>query len=150
MTRHFPMTRPRRLRSDDFSRRLVRETTLTPSDLIYPTFVIEGTNQTQSIDSMPGVTRKTIDLWLEDAWQAAELGIPLIALFPVVPAARKSLTAEESYRSDGLVQTAIRALKEAEINIGVMADVALDPYTSHGQDGLIDDSGYVMNDETVS
>ncbi|MDG1115302.1 MAG: porphobilinogen synthase [Pseudomonadales bacterium] len=150
MTRHFPMTRPRRLRSDDFSRRLVRETTLTPSDLIYPTFLIEGSNQTQSIQSMPGVTRKTIDLFLEDAWQAAELGIPLIALFPVVPGERKSLTAEESYRSDGLVQTAIRALKDAEINIGVMADVALDPYTSHGQDGLIDDSGYVMNDETVS
>ena len=149
MTRHFPMTRPRRLRSDDFSRRLVRETTLTPSDLIYPTFVIEGTNQTQSIQSMPGVTRKTIDLFLEDAWQAAELGIPLIALFPVVPGERKSLTAEESYRSDGLVQTAIRALKEAEIKIGVMADVALDPYTSHGQDGIVDaDSGEVLNDQT--
>lgn len=149
MSRQFPHARLRRPRSQPFSRRLVREHVLTAADLIYPTFIIEGDNEQQAVPSMPGVTRKTIDLLLEDAFAAAELGIPLMALFPVVPAEKKTAGGEESHRADGLVQTAIRALKAANINIGIMADVALDPYTSHGQDGLIDDDGYVVNDPTV-
>ena len=149
MSRQFPHARLRRPRSQPFSRRLVQEHVLTAADLIYPTFIIEGDNEQQAVPSMPGVTRKTIDLLLEDAFAAAELGIPLMALFPVVPAEKKTASGEESHRADGLVQTAIRALKAANINIGIMADVALDPYTSHGQDGLIDDDGYVVNDPTV-
>ncbi|MCH1554983.1 MAG: porphobilinogen synthase [Pseudomonadales bacterium] len=149
MKQQFPRTRPRRLRADAFSRRLVAETMLTPADLIYPMFVIEGENKSEAVASMPGIERKTIDLFLEEAAAAADLGIPLIAIFPVVPADKKSLRGEESHRPDGLVQSAIRALKASSIDIGIMADVALDPYTSHGQDGLLNEHGYVVNDETV-
>ena len=139
MKQQFPRTRPRRLRADAFSRRLVAETMLTPADLIYPMFVIEGENKSEAVASMPGIERKTIDLFLEEAAAAADLGIPLIAIFPVVPADKKSLRGEESHRPDGLVQSAIRALKASSIDIGIMADVALDPYTSHGQDGLLNE-----------
>ena len=149
MKQQFPRTRPRRLRADAFSRRLVAETMLTPADLIYPMFVIEGENKSEAVASMPGIERKTIDLFLEEAAAAADLGIPLIAIFPVVPADKKSLRGEESHRPDGLVQSAIRALKASSIDIGIMADVALDPYTNHGQDGLLNEHGYVVNDETV-
>lgn len=149
MTRQFPSTRLRRLRSQPFSRRLVQEHTLSAADLIYPTFVIEGKGKTEPVTSMPGVLRQTVDVLVEDAAEAAALGIPLIAIFPVVPAEKKTEAGEESYRPEGLVQQSIRAIKAAGIEIGIMADVALDPYTSHGQDGVIDESGYVLNDETV-
>jgi len=139
----------RRMRRDDFSRRLMRENQLTASDLIYPVFVLEGENQREAIPSMPGVERLSIDLLLEQAAQCVALGIPLISLFPVVTAEKKSEDAAEAYNPDGLAQRAVRALKSAHPELGVMTDVALDPFTTHGQDGLIDDSGYVLNDETT-
>jgi len=142
-------TRPRRMRSDDFSRRLMRENTLSVDDLIYPVFVIEGENQRQTIDSMPGVERLSIDLLLQDAAEASALGIPAIAIFPVTEEGAKTDSADEAWNPQGLAQRAVRALKEALPELGVMTDVALDPFTSHGQDGLIDNSGYVLNDETV-
>lgn len=145
----FPRARPRRLRKDSFSRRLVREHTLTTDDLIYPVFVLEGRNQREEVASMPGIERLSIDLLLAEAEQLLELGIPAIALFPVTPSERKSPDAREAYNPDGLAQRAVRALKERFPELGVITDVALDPFTSHGQDGLIDDAGYVMNDETV-
>ena len=145
----FPRQRPRRLRRDDFSRRLTRETVLTVDDLIYPLFVLEGTNRREAVTSMPGVERLSIDLLLEECRQAAQLGIPAVALFPVTPPEQKSLDAAEAFNPDGLAQRAIRAIKQALPELGVISDVALDPFTSHGQDGLIDDSGYVLNDETV-
>jgi porphobilinogen synthase len=144
----FPQTRMRRLRANEFSRRLVRENELTTADLIFPMFVLEGSGQRESIASMPGIERLSVDLLLEQAKKIEQLGIPAIALFPVVPAARKSLLAEEAFSSDGLVQRAVRALKEAVPGLGVITDVALDPYTTHGQDGIIDTSGYVLNDVT--
>jgi porphobilinogen synthase len=144
----FPQTRMRRLRSNDFSRRLVRETTLTPSDFIYPVFVLEGSGQREAIPSMPGIERLSIDLLLQQAREIRELGIPAIALFPVVPAERKTLLAEESFNADGLVQRAVRALKDSEPDLGVITDVALDPFTTHGQDGIIDEDSYVLNDVT--
>jgi len=142
-------TRKRRMRKDDFSRRLMRENRLSCDDLIYPMFVIEGDNQRESVESMPGVDRVTIDLLIEEAQQCQQLGIPAIALFPVVSQERKSEGAEEAYNPDGLAQTAVRALKQNVPGIGVITDVALDPFTIHGQDGLIDADGYVLNDETV-
>ena len=145
----FPRQRPRRLRRDDFSRRLTRETVLTVDDLIYPLFVLEGKNRREAVTSMPGVERLSMDLLLEECRQAAQLGIPAVALFPVTPPEQKSLDAAEAYNPDGLAQRAIRAIKQALPELGVISDVALDPFTSHGQDGLIDDSGYVLNDETV-
>ena len=145
----FPRQRPRRLRRDDFSRRLTRETVLTVDDLIYPLFVLEGKNRREAVTSMPGVERLSIDLLLEECRQAAQLGIPAVALFPVTPPEQKSLDAAEAYNPDGLAQRAIRAIKQALPELGVISDVALDPFTSHGQDGLIDDSGYVLNDQTV-
>lgn len=146
--RNFPLTRPRRMRKDDFSRRLMCENVLTTNDLIWPVFVMEGSNQREAIASMPGVERLTLDLLIEEAKQAAALGIPMMALFPVVEQDKKSLDAAEAYNDDGLVPRVVRALKAAVPELGIMTDIALDPYTSHGQDGLIDASGYVLNDET--
>ena len=145
----YPITRMRRMRRDDFSRRLMRENTLTPNDLIWPVFVLEGQGQREAVPSMPGVERLSIDLLVEAAREAYQLGIPVMALFPVTPMAVKSLDAREAFNPDGLAQRAVRALKEAVPELGVMTDVALDPFTTHGQDGLIDEAGYVMNDETV-
>jgi len=145
----FPNTRPRRMRRDDFSRRLMRETTLGADDLIYPVFIIEGDARREKVDSMPGVERLTIDELLKTAGEVTRLGIPALALFPVVPAAKKSENAEEAFNPGGLAQQAVKALKAEYPELGVITDVALDPFTTHGQDGLIDDTGYVLNDETV-
>jgi len=144
----FPRTRLRRMRADDFSRRLMRETTLTVNDLIEPVFVIEGKNRAEPVASMPGVTRVTIDLLLKQAEAWAKLGLPAVALFPVTPKEKKSLTAKEAYNAKGLAQRAVRELKKNIPELGVITDVALDPFTTHGQDGLIDANGYVLNDET--
>lgn len=144
----FPAKRMRRMRRDDFSRRLVRETALGASDLIYPVFVHEGEGASP-VPSLPGVSRKSIDGLLRDAERCVESGIPAIALFPVVPTARKSIDAAGAWDERGLVPRAVRALKARFPALGVITDVALDPYTSHGQDGLVDDAGYVMNDETI-
>jgi len=141
--------RQRRMRSSDFSRRLMRETLLTADDLIYPVFVIEGENQRQTIDSMPGVERISVDLLLEEAREVFTLGIPAIALFPVTSVSSKTDSADEAWNPQGLAQRAVRALKAALPELGVITDVALDPFTTHGQDGLIDETGYVLNDETV-
>ena len=145
----FPQTRMRRLRANDFSRRLVRESSLTPADFIFPVFVLEGSGQRESIPSMPGIERLSIDLLLEQAREIHQLGVPAIALFPVVGSERKSLLAEEAYNRDALVQRAVRTLKDALPELGVITDVALDPFTTHGQDGIIDDRGYVLNDITT-
>jgi len=148
-TGKYSTTRMRRMRRSDFSRRLMRENRLSTDDLIYPLFVIEGTNAREAVVSMPGVERVTIDQLLLEAQQCVDLGIPAIALFPVVSADKKSDDAAEAYNPQGLAQAAVRELKKAFPELGVITDVALDPFTSHGQDGLIDDSGYVLNDETV-
>jgi porphobilinogen synthase len=145
----FPARRARRMRRDAFSRRLMRETRLAPEDLIYPVFVLEGAGRVEPVASLPGVSRRSIDGLLGEAERCVALGIPAIALFPVVPMERKSDDAAEAWNVDGLVPHAVRALKARFPALGVMTDVALDPYTRHGQDGLIDASGYVMNDETV-
>ena len=145
----FPQTRMRRLRASAFSRSLVRETGLTPADFIFPVFVLEGSGQREPIPSMPGIERLSIDLLVQQARELVQLGIPAIALFPVVGSERKSLLAEEAFSADGLVQRAVRSLKDALPELGVITDVALDPYTTHGQDGIIDDSGYVLNDVTT-
>jgi len=137
------------MRRDDFSRRLMRENQLSTDDLIYPVFVTEGDKQREAVASMPGVERVSIDLLLKEAEQCCELGIPAIALFPVVGADAKSDDAAEAWNPEGLAQRAVRALKQGFPELGVITDVALDPFTSHGQDGLIDDSGYVLNDETI-
>jgi porphobilinogen synthase len=144
----FPRTRMRRLRAAEFSRELVRENGLTAADLIFPVFVLEGHGQREAIPSMPGIERLSIDLLLEQSREIEQLGIPAIALFPVVATERKSLMAEEAFNADGLVQRTVRALKEALPGLGVITDVALDPFTTHGQDGIIDDAGYVLNDVT--
>ncbi|OBS08282.1 porphobilinogen synthase [Acidihalobacter prosperus] len=145
----YPLTRPRRMRRDDFSRRMMRENRLAADDLIYPVFVLEGRGRREAVASMPGVERLSVDLLVERAAEAAELGIPALALFPVTPPEHKSLDAAEAYNPKGLAQRAVRALKSAVPELGIVTDVALDPFTSHGQDGLLDDSGYVLNDETV-
>jgi porphobilinogen synthase len=145
----FPRTRMRRLRASAFSRALVRETTLTPADLIFPVFVLEGSGQREAIASMPGIERLSMDLLALQARELQQLGVPAVALFPVVDAARKSLLAEEAYNADGLVQRAVKCLKDAAPELGVITDVALDPYTTHGQDGIIDAAGYVVNDVTT-
>ena len=147
--RHFPATRMRRMRRDAFSRRLMQENSLSAADLILPVFVLEGENQRQAIPSMPGVERLSLDLLIEQAREAYALGIPALALFPVVGPEQKSELAEEAYNSAGLVQRSVRALKAALPELGIITDVALDPYTSHGQDGIIDEQGYVINDRTV-
>ena len=145
----FPNTRMRRMRRDDFSRRLMRENILTVNNLIFPVFVIEGENKKEAIASMPGVERLSIDLLIKEAKEVAGLGVPMMALFPVVGTEKKSGLAEEAYNPDGLAQRAVRAIKEAVPELGIMTDVALDPFTSHGQDGLMNDEGYIINDETV-
>ncbi|AFR01592.1 delta-aminolevulinic acid dehydratase [Pectobacterium brasiliense] len=144
----FPGRRMRRIRRHDFSRRLVAENQLTVNDLIYPVFVMEGTNHRQEVPSMPGVYRMTIDVLLKEAEEIAKLGVPVLSLFPVIEADKKSLYAEEAYNPDGLVPRTIRALKDAVPELGLLTDVALDPYTTHGQDGIIDADGYVINDVT--
>lgn len=148
-TQKYPTTRMRRMRRDDFSRRLMRETSLSPDDLIYPVFVLEGQGQREAIASMPGIERLSIDLLVKEAHELKALGVPAIALFPVTPASAKSLDAAEAWNPDGLAQRAVKALKDAVPELGVITDVALDPFTTHGQDGLIDATGYVMNDATV-
>jgi len=145
----FPLTRMRRMRRDAFSRALMRQTVLTPADLILPVFVCEGERVREPVPSMPGVDRLSIDGLLQVAAQASAAGIPALALFPVTPPQAKSLDAREAWNPEGLAQRAVRALKQALPELGVITDVALDPFTTHGQDGLIDDSGYVVNDATV-
>jgi porphobilinogen synthase len=145
----YPGSRPRRMRRDDFSRRLMRETTLTADNLIYPMFVIEGKAQREPVASMPGVERVSIDELVREGEELARLGVPAMALFPVTPATAKSLDGREAYNPEGLAQRAVRALRHAVPELGVITDVALDPFTTHGQDGIIDDDGYVVNDITV-
>ncbi len=142
-------TRMRRMRYHDFTRRLMRENVLTVDDLIYPMFVTEGENLQQPIPSMPGISRFSLDLLLKEAHEINELGIPAVALFPVIAADKKTANAEEAYNPNGLVPRTVKALKQAVPDLGIITDVALDPYTSHGQDGLINDAGYVLNDATV-
>jgi len=146
----FPNVRMRRMRKDTFSRRMMRESHLSTDDLIYPLFVIEGTAQREAVTSMPGVERVSIDELVKEAEQCIQLGIPAIALFPVTAADKKSDQAEEAFNPDGLAQRAVRAVKASFPELGVITDVALDPFTSHGQDGLLNADGYVMNDETVA
>ncbi|MEE4174683.1 MAG: porphobilinogen synthase [Xanthomonadales bacterium] len=145
----YPSTRMRRMRADDFSRRLMRENRLSADDLIWPVFVLEGQDRTEAVDSMPGVERVTIDRLLPEAERCLELGIPAVALFPVTPPEAKSEDAREAWNPEGLAQRAVRALKERFPELGVITDVALDPFTTHGQDGLLDEDGYVTNDRTV-
>jgi porphobilinogen synthase len=154
MSRHqnphqYPRVRMRRMRRDEFSRRLMRETVLTPADFIYPVFVMEGTGQRVAVPSMPGVERLTVDELVREAEAVARLGVPAMALFPVTAPEAKSLDGREAWNPDGLAQRAVRALKKAVPGLGVITDVALDPFTTHGQDGIIDETGYVMNDVTV-
>lgn len=145
----FPRTRLRRMRRDEFSRRLMRENSLSTDHLIYPMFVMEGRERRQAVPSLPGIERVTIDELVREAEELARLGIPALALFPVTPPEAKSEDGRESYNPEGLAQRAVRAVKQAVPELGVITDVALDPFTTHGQDGLIDANGYVMNDETV-
>ncbi|WP_289281792.1 MULTISPECIES: porphobilinogen synthase [unclassified Methylophaga] len=149
ITSGFPNQRPRRMRKDDFSRRLMQENVLTVNDLIYPCFVLEGSNQRQQVSSMPGVERLSIDLLLKEAEIIHRLGVPVMALFPVTPVEKKTEDASEAYNPEGLVQQAVRALRQEFPELGIMTDVALDPFTTHGQDGLLDDNGYIVNDHTV-
>jgi porphobilinogen synthase len=149
MNNQFLAIRPRRMRKDEFSRRLMREHVLTTNDLIYPVFVLDSENRTEDVASMPGVKRQSIDVLLKTAGECVKLGIPAIALFPVVEQQHKSLDAVEAFNDKGLISRTIKALKNAYPELGIITDVALDPYTTHGQDGLIDDTGYVLNDETV-
>lgn len=146
----FPQRRMRRMRRDKFSRRLMQETYLRIDDLIYPVFVLDGKNRIENVKSMPGVVRQSVDLLMAQAENCLRLGIPALAIFPVIDAELKNLTASEAYNPDGLVPRVVRQLKKHFPELGVITDVALDPYTSHGQDGLIDQHGYVMNDETVN
>ena len=145
----FPTVRMRRMRRDEFSRRLMRETVLTANDLIYPVFVLEGTRRTQKVDSMPGIERVSIDKLLPVAEQCVKFGVPVMALFPVIDQRLKSLDGREAYNPKGLVPRAVSALKKRFPELGIMTDVALDPYTSHGQDGVVDKSGYIINDVTL-
>lgn len=147
--RYFPETRMRRMRRDDFSRRLMRETQLTVDSLIYPMFVLEGHQEREAIASMPGIERLSIDLLVQEVKLLHKLGVSAVALFPVTPASAKSEFAEEAYNPNGLAQRAVRAIKDAVPEMGVITDVALDPFTIHGQDGIIDHEGYVLNDRTV-
>jgi porphobilinogen synthase len=149
MTTPFPLNRPRRLRRTDFSRRLVREHALSVNDLIYPVFVLEGENRRESVRSMPGVDRVSLDLLLPVAEKCVELGIPVMALFPVISAHLKTPDGKEATNPNGLVPHVVATLKKHFPSLGIMTDVALDPYTSHGQDGLLDEAGYIINDATV-
>ena len=150
MTNQFLAIRPRRMRKDEFSRRLMRENVLTTNDLIYPVFVLEGENKTEDVKSMPGVQRQSLDVLLKTAGECVKLGIPALAIFPVVSQEYKSLDAKEAFNINGLVPCTVKTLKAAYPELGIITDVALDPYTTHGQDGLLDGTGYVMNDETVA
>ena len=147
---NFPQRRMRRMRRDDFSRRLMREAHLSVDDLIYPMFILEGQGQREAVASMPGIERLSIDELLKEAAELVALGVPAVALFPVTPVEKKTEDAREAYNPEGLAQRAVRALKAQFPELGVITDVALDPFTTHGQDGLIDETGYVMNDETVA
>ncbi len=149
MSSRYPKSRMRRMRADQFSRELLRENQISVTDLIYPVFVTEGNQQRENINSMPGIERLSVDELVSEAEQIHKLGVPSIAIFPVVPSEKKSDQAEEAFNSNGLAQRAIKATKDAVPELGIISDVALDPFTSHGQDGLIDDEGYVLNDETV-
>jgi porphobilinogen synthase len=146
----YPYNRPRRLRRDAFTRNLVREHALTPHDLIYPVFVLDGTSQRQDVKSMPGVQRLSIDHLLPVAAQCVQLGIPAIALFPVIDSALKTPDGQEAWNPDGLIPRCVRELKKHYPQLGLMTDVALDPYTSHGQDGVLDEASYIINDATVA
>lgn len=147
--RSFPKTRLRRMRYSSFSRRLMAETHLSIHDLIYPLFIIEGENRREAIVSMPGIERLSLDLLLNEAAELVQLGVPAIALFPVIDVKKKTATAEEAYNPDGLMQRAVRLIKKSFPDLGVITDVALDPYTIHGQDGVVDDQAYVLNDATT-
>ena len=149
MTTPFPLSRPRRLRRDDFTRRLVREHALSVNDLIYPVFVLEGEKRRESVASMPGVDRVSLDLLLHVAEECVQLGIPVMALFPVISANLKTPDGKEATNPKGLIPHVVSTLKKHFPNLGIMTDVALDPYTSHGQDGLLDETGYILNDITV-
>ena len=150
MTTPFPLSRPRRLRRDDFSRRLVRENALSVNDLIYPVFVLEGENRREAVASMPGVDRLSLDLLLPVAHECVALGIPVMALFPVINASLKTPDGREAINPKGLIPQVVATLKQHCPTLGIMTDLALDPYTSHGQDGLLDERGYILNDETVA
>jgi len=147
--RFYPETRMRRMRADDFSRRLMRENELSVNDLIYPMFVLPGKGERETIASMPGIERLSIDLAVEECKLLYKLGVPAVALFPVTPMEHKTEFAEEAYNPDGIAQRAVKAIKDACPDLGVITDVALDPFTTHGQDGIIDETGYVLNDRTV-
>lgn len=149
LSTQFPQRRMRRMRRDEFSRQLMQENHIHVNDLIYPVFVLDGTKRTEDVRSMPGVVRQSIDLLLSQAENCLKLGIPALAIFPVIDAELKNLSASEAFNPDGLVPRTVRQLKKNFPELGVITDIALDPYTSHGQDGLIDQSGYVLNDETV-
>jgi porphobilinogen synthase len=146
----FPAVRMRRMRRDDFSRRLMRETVLSANDLLYPVFVLDGKNRTENVASMPGVERMTLDRLLPVAEQCLKLRIPVLALFPVIEQKLKTLDGREAFNSKGLVPRVVSALKKRFPELGIMTDVALDPYTSHGQDGVVDKSGYILNDITLA
>ena len=147
---NFPAHRPRRMRRDDWSRRLMQENQVSASDLIYPVFLLEGKNQSQAVSSMPGVNRVSLDLLLNVAEECVSLGIPVMALFPVIDAALKTPDGKEAFNPNGLIPAAVRELKKRFPNLGIMTDVALDPYTSHGQDGILDEQGRILNDETTA
>ncbi len=149
MIASFPDHRPRRMRRDDFSRRMMRESRLSADDLIYPVFILEGTNVRQAVPSMPGVERVSVDVLLGVAEQCVQLGIPVLALFPVIEPNLKTPDGIEATNANGLIPRAVKALKARFPELGILTDVALDPYTSHGQDGVLDDTGYVLNEETV-
>ena len=147
---NFPAHRPRRMRRDDWSRRLMQENSVSVNDLIYPVFLLEGKGKSEAVASMPGVNRVSLDLLLKVAQECVDLGIPVLALFPVIDAALKTPDGKEAYNPNGLVPTAVRELKKRFPNLGIMTDVALDPYTSHGQDGVLDEQGRILNDETTA
>ena len=147
---NFPAHRPRRMRRDDWSRRLIQENQLSASDLIYPVFLLEGQNQSQAVSSMPGVNRVSLDLLFKVAEECVALGIPVMALFPVIDATLKTLDGKEAFNSKGLIPSAVSELKKRFPDLGIMTDVALDPYTSHGQDGILDEQGRILNDETTA
>ncbi|WP_071466426.1 porphobilinogen synthase [Polynucleobacter asymbioticus] len=147
---NFPAHRPRRMRRDDWSRRLMQENSVSASDLIYPVFLLEGSGQSQAVASMPGVNRVSLDLLIPVAQECVDLGIPVLALFPVIDAPLKTADGKEAFNANGLIPTAVRELKKRFPNLGIMTDVALDPYTSHGQDGVLDDQGRILNDETTA
>ena len=147
---HFPAHRPRRMRRDDWSRRLMQENSVSSNDLIYPVFLLEGSNQSQAVASMPGVNRVSLDLLFSVAQECVALGIPVMALFPVIDSALKTPDGKEAFNPNGLIPTAVKELKKRFPTLGIMTDVALDPYTSHGQDGVLDAEGRILNDETTA